>query len=189
MNKSEFLIKYHHLRQVENEPDFPLKSSGKPAAVLIPIVQYPDELRVVFTVRAKHLKHHGGQISFPGGKKEVSDLSLARTALRETFEEIGIAPDKVEIIGHLPVYRTISGFEVTPYIGFISAPLKIEVDKNEVDETFEVPLTFLLNTNNHYTHWMKRKNYQTPVYFIQWHKYSIWGATAAFIRNLSHHFK
>ncbi|MFT2092602.1 CoA pyrophosphatase [Paraglaciecola sp. 2405UD69-4] len=188
MNKSEFLIKYHHIRQVISEPDFPLKSLGKPAAVLIPIVQYPDELRVVFTVRAKHLKHHGGQVSFPGGKQETSDLSLIHTALRETHEEIGISPQDVDVIGKLPLYRTVSGFEVTPFIGFVSPPVTLKLDKNEVFESFEVPLTFLLNPNNHYTHWMKRKNHQTPVYFIQWQNHYIWGATAAFVRNLSHHF-
>lgn len=188
MNKSEFLHQFHHIRLVNKEPDFPLEISGRPAAVLIPIVQYRDELKVVFTVRAKHLKHHGGQISFPGGKQELTDKTLIQTALRETYEEIGIPPEKVDVIGNLPIYRTVSGYKVSPYIGFLSGPLNLVLDKNEVEETFEVPLTFLLNHQNHLIHWAKRNNDHTPIYFIPWQQHNIWGATAAFVRNLSHHF-
>ncbi|WP_133470340.1 CoA pyrophosphatase [Paraglaciecola marina] len=188
MNKSEFLRQFHHIKLVNKEPDFSLKNAGKPAAVLIPIVQYQNELKVVFTVRAKHLKHHGGQISFPGGKQEQTDKTLIQTALRETYEEIGIPPEKVDIVGNLPIYRTISGYEVSPYIGFLPGPLNLVLDKNEVEETFEVPLTFLLDHQNHLIHWVKRRNDQTPIYFIPWQQHNIWGATAAFVRNLSHHF-
>ena len=183
-----FLNLFHHARLVKNEPDYPLKEPGKPAAVLLPIVQYPNELKVLFTVRAKHLKHHAGQVSFPGGKQEPNDDSLLETALRETHEEIGVLPAQVDIVGSLPIYRTVSRYEVTPYIGFLSSPLDFTLDNNEVDATFEVPLNFLLNPENHFIHWVKRKNKEFPVYFIPWQGHNIWGATAAFIRNLSHHF-
>lgn len=188
MDKAEFITRFHHAKQISKEADFPLREPGKPAAVLLPILEYKDELNVLFTVRASHLKHHAGQVSFPGGKQESYDSSLIDTALRETQEEVGLAPIDVEIIGNLPLYRTVSRYEVLPYIGFVSAPTKLILDKNEVDSTFEVPLSFLLDKQNHLIHWVKRKNGQFPIYFIPWKQHHIWGATAAFVRNLSNHF-
>ncbi|MGS2719960.1 CoA pyrophosphatase [Paraglaciecola aestuariivivens] len=188
MDKAAFLNQFHHARQISKVADFPLREAGKPAAVLMPILEYNEELTVLFTVRSKQLKHHAGQVSFPGGKQEPEDKSLIDTALRETQEEVGVAPIDVEIIGNLPLYRTVTRYEVLPYIGFISAPIKLQLDKNEVDSTFEVPLSFLLDKNNHYIHWVKRKNGHFPVYFIPWKQHHIWGATAAFVRNLSNHF-
>lgn len=188
MNKAEFITRFHHAKQISKEADFPLREPGKPAAVLLPILEYQSELSVLFTVRASHLKHHAGQVSFPGGKQETYDVSLIDTALRETQEEVGLAPIDVEIVGNLPLYRTVSRYEVLPYIGFISAPTELTLDRNEVESTFEVPLSFLLDKKNHYIHWVNRKNGQFPVYFIPWKKHHIWGATAAFVRNLSNHF-
>lgn len=188
MNKQQFISQFQHLRTIIPEHDFPLREAGRPAAVLIPIIEHADELRVLFTVRASHLKHHGGQISFPGGKQEIHDTDLICTALRETQEEIGIQANQVEIVGKLPAYRTISRYEVVPYIGFVSPAMSLQLDANEVAETFEVPLTYLLDQNNHLIHWVSRKNNQYPIYFIPWQNKNIWGATAAFVRNLSNHF-
>ena len=188
MDKTQFLTRFHHARQITSEADFHLIEPGKPAAVLFPILEYSNELTVLFTVRANHLKHHAGQISFPGGKQEPSDSSLVETALRETHEEVGLSPSEVEVVGNLPLYRTVSRYEVIPYVGFISAPTHLTLDKNEVDRTFEVPLTFLMDQRNHLIHWVKRKNGQFPVYFIPWKQHNIWGATAAFVRKLSNHF-
>jgi 8-oxo-dGTP pyrophosphatase MutT (NUDIX family) len=187
MNKSQFLTQFHHAKHVKTESDYPLREPGKPAAVLLPIIEHTEELTVLFTVRASHLKHHAGQVSFPGGKQESHDLSPMHTALRETHEEIGVPAHKVEIVGNLPLYRTVSRFEVRPYIGFVEGPLELSLDKNEVHSVFEVPLSFLMDQNNHLIHWVKRKNKQFPIYFIQWKQHNIWGATAAFVRNLSHH--
>ena len=188
MDKAQFLTRFHHVKQVNSEPDFPLRESGKPAAVLLPIFEYTNELTVLFTVRASHLKHHAGQVSFPGGKQEPTDRTLIETALRETHEEVGLSPSKVEIVGNLPLYRTVSRYEVIPYVGFVSAPTSLTLDRNEVHSTFEVPLSFLMNQQNHLIHWVKRKNGQFPIYFIPWKQHNIWGATAAFVRNLSNHF-
>ncbi|MDU0354664.1 CoA pyrophosphatase [Paraglaciecola aquimarina] len=188
MNKTQFLTGFINSGSIRYDSDYPLKTLGKPAAVLIPIIQHQDRLTVLFTLRAKHLKHHGGQISFPGGKQEPTDNSLVHTALRETEEEVGIDATRIKVIGNLPLYRTTSQFEVTPYIGFIEHPVDLRLDTNEVDSTFEVPLTYLLDPKNHLTHWVKRNNIQHPVYFIPWQQYNIWGATAAFVRNLSYHF-
>ena len=168
MNKAEFLRQFHHIKQIKNEMDFPLKEPGRPAAVLIPILEHADELTVLFTVRSMHLKHHGGQVSFPGGKQEPSDRSLIQTALRESYEEVGILPQSVEIVGNLPRFRTISLYEVIPYIGFINTPSQLILDKNEVHSTFEVPLSYLLDQRNHFIHWASRSNKQFPIYFIPW---------------------
>ena len=187
MNKDEFLSKFHHARQIIPVSDYPLQDPGKPAAVLMPIIEHPQQLTLLFTLRAKHLKHHGGQVSFPGGKQEDSDTDLLATALRETEEEIGIAANGVEVIGNLSRYRTISRYDVLPYIGFVRPPLTLCLDKNEVDSVFEVPLAYLLDQNNHFIHWINRKGRRYPVYFIPWQGNNIWGATAAFVRNLSKH--
>lgn len=187
MNKSEFLSFFQHARIVEQDGDYPLQKPSRPAAVLIPIIEHQQQLTVLFTVRAKHLKHHGGQISFPGGKQEPWDNAPIDAALRETEEEIGIAPNNIDIVGSLPQYRTISGYNVSPFIGFVPAGLSLTLDNNEVDCVFEVPLSYLINQQNHFTHWVTRNNHHHPVYFISWQKYTIWGATAVFVRTLSHH--
>ncbi|WP_166423150.1 CoA pyrophosphatase [Paraglaciecola sp. 20A4] len=188
MTKNEFLSRFHHARTIPIEPDYPLHSAGKPAAVLMPMIERRGQLSMLFTLRSRHLKHHAGQVSFPGGKQEPSDNNLLSTALRETHEEIGVHPQCIEVIGNLPLYRTVSRYEVVPYVGFVQMPLELTLDTNEVESVFEVPLNFLLDKNNHFIHWVTRKNAQQhPVYFIKWHDQVIWGATAAFVRVLSNH--
>ncbi|MDF2178889.1 CoA pyrophosphatase [Aliiglaciecola sp. CAU 1673] len=186
MTRDEFLNRFHHLRQVRPEPDFPLPKQGLPAAVLIPLIDRPA-LTMLFTRRAAHLKHHGGQISFPGGRQEPQDEDLVVTALRETEEEIGLPPTEVEIVGQLERYRTVSGYEVTPFIGLISPPLVLEPDYNEVASIFEVPMSYLMDKANHNVHVVNRNGYAHPIYFIHWQQQHIWGATAAFVRNLANH--
>lgn len=187
MNKTAFLRAFHHAQLIQPEADYPLRAPGKPAAVLLPIVEREDQLTVLLTQRAAHLKHHAGQISFPGGKQETFDKSLLHTALRETEEEIGLSRDNIEVVGSLPMYRTVSRFEVLPFIAFISPPFDLSLDYNEVDEAFEVPLTYLMDHNNHYIHWVERQGNKHPIYFMPWQEKNIWGATAAFIRTLSNH--
>ena len=187
MNKTEFLHQFHHAYQVRTESDYPLKSAGKPAAVLLPIVERREKLTMLFTQRAKHLKHHAGQVSFPGGKQEAFDQTLLETALRETEEEIGLSREFVQVIGNLPRYRTVSRYEVVPYISFVQPEFTLSLDQNEVAETFEVPLDFLLDQANHLIHWVERSGQKHPIYFIPWEDKTIWGATAAFVRNLSNH--
>lgn len=189
MNKSEFLDQFHHAKIVLPEADYPLRTPGKPAAVLLPIVDRDSHLTMLFTQRAKHLKHHAGQISFPGGKQESTDKDLLATALRETDEEIGLHEKHIEIIGNMPPYRTISKFEVVPYIGLVTPPFELTLDRNEVDEAFEVPMSYLLDQGHHLIHWVERKQARHPVYFIPWEDKNIWGATAAFVRHLSNHFQ
>lgn len=187
MDRQGFIGRFQHMRQINALRDYPLQEAGKPAAVLIPIIEREQALTVLFTQRAKHLKHHPGQVSFPGGKQEASDRDLQHTALRETEEEIGISANLIDVIGSLPKFRTISRYEVTPFVSFVSPNFSLNLDENEVDNVFEVPLNHLLDQSQHLIHWVKRGEQRHPIYFIQWQDKTIWGATAAFVRLLSDH--
>jgi 8-oxo-dGTP pyrophosphatase MutT (NUDIX family) len=187
MTKAEFLNQFHHLRLPHLEPDFPLTKTGRPAAVLIPLVDYGTSLSVLLTERAHHLRHHPGQISFPGGAVEESDNTLFDAAMREADEEIGLPPSHVDIVGVLPRYRTVSGYEIAPVVGFVNPSFELKLDPNEVESAFEVPLAHVLNRKNHLIHKTHLNKRSFPIYFIPWQERMIWGATAAILRNLSHH--
>jgi 8-oxo-dGTP pyrophosphatase MutT (NUDIX family) len=122
------------------------------AAVLIPVIARPspdeDGPSILFTRRTEHLAKHSGQISFPGGRSEASDLSPVETALRETMEETGIAPSFVSIAGFLPRYRTGTGFDILPVVGVVAPGFALLPDTSEVAEIFEVPLAFFLDPAN-----------------------------------------
>lgn len=169
----------------------------RPASVLVPLVMRPEPT-VLLTQRPQHLKAHGGQISFPGGRQEPSDASVVHTALRETEEEVGLQRDRVEVLGTLPPYLTVTGFMVTPVVGLIEPwdlldpGTALRHDPGEVDEIFEVPLHFLMNPAHH-EHRARvlpdpfgRVEFLampwTPPHAAQ--PYFIWGATAAMLRNL-----
>jgi 8-oxo-dGTP pyrophosphatase MutT (NUDIX family) len=153
------------------------------ASVLVPIVAH-DELSVVFTQRTSHLRHHSGQISFPGGRAEPEDPTPEFTALRETEEELGLARDRVEVLARLPDYCTRTGFCVTPVVGLLAPPLVLLPDRREVEEVFEVPLGFLLDPRNHERHTREYQGQMVGYYVIQHGKRQIWGATAGMIVNL-----
>lgn len=187
MDRNGFLTRFHHLRQIQSEADYPLRSAGRPAAVLIALVEHDDALTLLLTRRASHLRHHPGQISFPGGKIESTDASPIDAALREANEEIGLPASHTQVVGQLPEYRTITGYTITPVVALVKPGFPFIIDKNEVDEAFEVPLKFVLDKRNHLIHQITRQNLSYPVYFIPWQDKLIWGATAALIRTLSHH--
>jgi 8-oxo-dGTP pyrophosphatase MutT (NUDIX family) len=159
----------------------------KSAAVLLPIVARPDELTVLFTRRTEHLRAHSGQISFPGGRIEEGDASEQAAALRETHEEIGIAASSIEVVGRLADYHTRTGFRVTPVVGLVAVPFTLRVDAHEVDEVFEVPLSFLLDPANHQKHNREFQGRQVQYYAIPYHDYYIWGATAGMLVNFYRH--
>jgi len=159
----------------------------KAAAVLVPIVTRPDELTVLFTRRTAHLKAHSGQISFPGGRIEEGDASEQAAALRETKEEIGIAGSSIEVLGRLADYHTRTGFRVTPVVGLVAVPFTLRVDAHEVDEVFEVPLSFLLDPANHQRHSREIQGRQVQYYAIPYRDYYIWGATAGMLVNFYRH--
>jgi len=153
------------------------------ASVLVPIVAH-EELSVVFTQRTSHLKHHSGQISFPGGRAEPEDPTPEFTALRETEEELGLARDRVEVLARMPQYCTRTGFCVTPVVGVLAPPLVLVPDRREVEEVFEVPLGFLLDPRNHERRTREYQGQMVGYYVIQYGERHIWGATAAMIVNL-----
>lgn len=156
-----------------------------PAAVLVPIVLHDDGHTVLLTQRTAHLRDHAGQISFPGGRVEVEDISPSHTALRETEEEIGLSRERVDIIGFLPEYRTGTGFRVTPVVALVRPPFELQADPFEVAEVFEVPLAFLLDPANHQRHSMHYRGALRTYFAMPYGEYFIWGATAGMIRSLS----
>ena len=155
------------------------------AAVLIPIVERNNGLKIILTKRSNNLKQHPGQISFPGGKSEKTDKSLVATALRETKEEIGIKDKNVEILGQLSKHVTITGFKITPFIGRIKMGFSTEIQASEVSEIFEVPLSYLSNPRNFRVESVKWKGKKRFFYSIPYGPYYIWGATARILKNLA----
>jgi len=156
-----------------------------PAAVLVPIVAHATGYTVLLTQRTAHLKDHGGQISFPGGRVEAEDLSPADTALRETEEDIGLARSQIKVLGFLPEYRTGTGFRVIPVVAVVQPPFELMPDPFEVAEVFEVPLAFLLDPANHQRHSMHYRGALRHYFAMPYGEYFIWGATAGMIRSLT----
>lgn len=154
------------------------------AAVLVPIVLHAGGPTVLLTQRTAHLRDHAGQISFPGGRIEPDDPSVVHAALRETQEEVGLAPQYVEIIGYLPEYRTSTGFSVTPVVAFVTPPFSLQPDPFEVAEVFEVPLAFLADPANHQQHEVHWRGRLRKYYAMPYGDYFIWGATAGMIKSL-----
>jgi 8-oxo-dGTP pyrophosphatase MutT (NUDIX family) len=158
-----------------------------PASVLIPIVQREQGLTLLFTQRSEHLTDHGGQISFPGGRWEESDISPIETALRETEEEVGLARRHVEVLGMLPDYLTGTGYRVTPVVALVQPPFEIAADPKEVAEVFEVPLEYLMDGANHQLRGAEFPNgVHRTFYAMPYERFFIWGATAGMLRNLFH---
>ncbi|ENM5777698.1 CoA pyrophosphatase [Vibrio mimicus] len=177
---------YHQeslLRVAHLTPD-----SLRKASVLIGVVERQQGLQVILTKRAAHLRHHPGQISFPGGKYEESDHSLQQTAKREAREEIGISEEKIHIVGQLPELVTVSQFAVTPILAFVESDYQIQLDHNEVDEVFEVPISFLLDRKKLYTGTFQLKNHRHRVFAIPYKQHFIWGMTAQIIQSLQKQF-
>ncbi len=154
------------------------------AGVLVPIVTRPDGLTLLLTRRTAHLKNHSSQIAFPGGGAEAGDASAEATALRETREEIGLDPARVEVLGRLSDYHTRTDFRVTPVVALVAPPLELRLDAHEVDEAFEVPLAFVLDPANHQRHQREFQGRTVPFYAIPYRDYYIWGATAGMLINL-----
>jgi 8-oxo-dGTP pyrophosphatase MutT (NUDIX family) len=160
------------------------EAASTAAAVLIPVVAHPERLTVLFTQRTTHLKSHAGQVSFPGGRAEPGDASAEFTALREAAEEIGLAADRVEILGRLPDYRTRTGFRVTPVVGATWPPLELTPDPREVEAVFEVPLEFLLDERNRERRTRQFQGLSLGFYVYEYQGHVIWGATAGMLVNL-----
>ena len=150
----------------------------QPAGVLIPIRRYDTGLKVLLTQRSSELKHHAGQVSFPGGRMEAFDADIEMTALRETREEVGIAEDEVAIIGYLETMPTVTGYAVTPVVGLVEGRVDLDIDRTEVEYTFEVPLSFLLDRANHRLVEREWQGLSFSMAEFHFDGQRIWGATA-----------
>jgi len=155
-----------------------------PAAVLVPIVLRDEGDTVLMTRRAAHLRDHPGQVSFPGGRVDADDPSPLYTALREAREEIGLTDDRVSLLGYLPEYRTGTGFRITPVVARVFPPFDLRTDPLEVEEVFEVPLAFLLDSTNHKKHSLFYRGALRQFHAMPYGDYFIWGATAGMIKTL-----
>ena len=153
----------------------------RPAAVLLLIVNHGSGATVLFTQRTAHLPAHAGQISFPGGRCEEGDADPESTALRESREEVGLDPVRVEILGRLPVYNTATGFRVTPVVGWAEPPLRFQPDPHEVADIFEVPLGFLLDAANHRHESAFYRGRMRRYWALPFGSRFIWGATAGML--------
>lgn len=155
------------------------------AAVLVPIVDRPEGMTVLLTQRTDTLTIHAGQISFPGGRIEPEDRHPEAAALRETEEEVGLAGDRVTLIGRLDIYLTRTGFRITPVVGIVAPPFSLRLDPVEVADAFEVPLGFVLDPANHQRHSRPFKGRQRQFYALCYCDRYIWGATAGMLVNLA----
>jgi 8-oxo-dGTP pyrophosphatase MutT (NUDIX family) len=158
------------------------------AAVLVPLIERENGLRVILTKRSSQLKHHPGQIAFPGGKVDPDDADAVAAALREAHEEIGLPRDNVELLGELPPHETVTGFMVTPVIARI-APFDPVPEPGEVEEIFEVPLAHISDVTCftiQHRRWLGQRRYY---YTVPYGPYYIWGATARVLRGLAERMK
>lgn len=157
----------------------------RPAAVLIAVQETPDGLRLLLTKRSSHLKHHPGQIAFPGGKQDPTDATLAAAALREAREEVGLPSQSVDILGSLPAHETVTGFIVTPFLAQITAPFIPAPEVGEVEEVFTIPFDFVTNPANFVIEQRIWRGEVRRYYAIPWGPYYTWGATARILRGLA----
>jgi 8-oxo-dGTP pyrophosphatase MutT (NUDIX family) len=154
------------------------------AAVLVPLICNAAGITILFTQRTEHLDDHASQISFPGGRVELSDRSREDTALRETEEEIGLRRAAIEILGRLPDYEIPSGFRITPVVGWIESPLVLQPDSFEVAGVFEVPLAHFLDPENFQRRQYHFRGRHRHYMAIPYQGRYIWGATAGMLYDL-----
>jgi 8-oxo-dGTP pyrophosphatase MutT (NUDIX family) len=155
----------------------------RPAAVLIPVVDHPEPT-VLLTQRSAHLNDHAGQIAFPGGKIDPIDGTPVDAALREAEEEVGLSREFVEPMGYLDLYGTGFGFRILPTVARVRPGFHLTINHSEVDDAFEVPLSFLMNPANHQVHSKEFRGMERFYYAMPFAERYIWGATAGILRVL-----
>jgi 8-oxo-dGTP pyrophosphatase MutT (NUDIX family) len=155
-----------------------------PAAVLVPLVDHTAGLSILLTQRSADLRHHAGQISFPGGRMESKDAGPIDAALRETEEEIGLSREHVEVVGFLDDHLILSGYRITPVVAFVRPGFELRLDPTEVVETFEVPLSYVLNPAHHVPRRRRLGTHEIELHDIDFEGHNIWGATAGMLLTL-----
>jgi len=155
------------------------------AAVLVPLVNRPEGVQVLLTQRTTHLRDHGGQVSFPGGRVEPDDAHREATALRETAEEIGLPAERVLVLGRLPDYEIPSGFRIAPVVGWIEPPFTLVPDAFEVADIFEAPLDYFLDAANFQRREYRLRGRHRHYLAIPYEGRYIWGATAGMLYSLA----
>jgi len=165
-------------------PDFKKPTDGvlRPAGVLAPVIIRDGVAELILTKRSSALKHHPGQISFPGGKQDENDDDVVAAALREAHEEIGLPPNLVDVLGTLPTHETVTGFQVTPVIGLVREEFVITAEPGEVEEVFFVPLSHVLKEANFSVQSRRWRGQMRSYYAVPYGPYYIWGATARMLR-------
>ncbi len=174
--------------ELRAEPRFTERKTAH-AAVLMAIV-LREEPTLLLTQRTAQMRTHSGQVAFPGGKVDDADTSHEMTALREAHEEVGLAPQHVQVAGALPSYTTGTAFIVTPVVGLVRPGFSLAPNPQEVADVFEVPLAFLMNPAHHRRHRWEAQGVVRYWYSMPYqdgvHERFIWGATAGMLRNLYH---
>jgi 8-oxo-dGTP pyrophosphatase MutT (NUDIX family) len=156
----------------------------KDAAVLVPVIDDGDEAKVILTQRTATLRKHSGQIAFPGGAVDPEDGSPERAAMREAEEEIGLDPRFVETLARLPQYYAMTGFRITPVLSIVKRGFDLKLNPAEVDDAFEVPLSFLMDEANHQRGTRQFNGMERHFYLMPYENRNIWGITAGILRTL-----
>ncbi|MDE4304530.1 CoA pyrophosphatase [Phaeobacter gallaeciensis] len=167
------------------EMSLPQARKLRPAGVLVPISLASGAPRVILTKRSSALKHHPGQIAFPGGKVDEGDRDVTHTALREAWEEIGLPQDVPEVLGALPTHETVTSFTVTPVVALLRSEFDIRPEAGEVAEVFSVPLSHVLDPANYIIESRRWRGTRRRYYTVPYGPYYIWGATARMLRQFA----
>ena len=171
------IYEQHNKRRIE-------LGSQTPAAVLVPLFEKNRQVNILFAKRTQTVRHHKGQISFPGGALDPGDRDLSRAALRETEEEIGIRQESVEIIAELDDMFTPTNFRVTPFAGIIPYPYTYELNPYETEEIIEIPLMHLLDNRHHRLGYRRFMNRTIEVHYYDYKDHTVWGVTGHILYEL-----